>query len=74
MLQKIIILFSLLASLWLVSCAQTSMRPMPLSYLPPPINRENYAHLEANPTKKESPDKLDLLKSALKLLTQQLTA
>ncbi|NJO17391.1 MAG: VWA domain-containing protein [Thioploca sp.] len=71
MFQKVIMLFSLLASLWLVSCVQmrahnspaaigaaidslTSMLPMPTSYLPPVINRENYAHLEANPTKKVS--------------------
>ena len=62
MLPRIIGLLSLLVSVWLVSCTQPggmgtvmgSLPSMPLSYLPQPINQENYAHLTTNPIKKVS--------------------
>jgi Ca-activated chloride channel family protein len=62
MLPRIIGLLSLLVSLWLISCTRPgnmetvigSLPSTPLPYLPQPVNRENYAPLTTNPTKKVS--------------------
>ena len=70
MLSRIIILLNLLViGLGSVSCSVQkhidpfpkaigggigSLSSMPLPYFPQPTHRENYAHLETNPTKKVS--------------------